>query len=216
MAIKPYLDVRKRISETPIAVIDFETTGLVPGIDAVCQVAIVRIEGRKLTEQATSWINPGIEIPEEATKVHGLTDDMVKDSPTLAEFFADSAHVIDGAWPAAFNAPFDSRFMPPGVVPHDWPWLCILALCRLNDGSLRGSHNWKLDVACARHGIKLEGAHNAEADTLAAARLMHKLLSKGRDSSMADLITAIEVKRIGDWANFHEWLSNAQERNPRP
>lgn len=65
----------------PIVWYDTETTGVHPDVDRIIQIGVVKVyPDGKMTEYEM-LVNPGIPIPCEATKIHGITDDDVKDAP---------------------------------------------------------------------------------------------------------------------------------------
>lgn len=66
------------------AVLDLETTGLGEQ-DRICEIAIVMMREGAVVEAWSSLVNPGIPIPPEATAVHGITDAMVLDAPTIQQ-----------------------------------------------------------------------------------------------------------------------------------
>lgn len=81
-----------------LVVLDCETTGLSVSKDRIIQLAIIKYfaDGRPPLERVR-YLNPGIPIPAEATKIHGITDEMVKNEPTfqkihknLMDLFADA------------------------------------------------------------------------------------------------------------------------------
>jgi DNA polymerase-3 subunit epsilon len=78
----------QRIVDTPIAVIDFETTGLTPGIDRVVEVSVVRIEpGQAPRVVYDTLINPNR--PMAATFIHGISDADVARAPRFEEVVGD-------------------------------------------------------------------------------------------------------------------------------
>jgi DNA polymerase-3 subunit epsilon len=105
----------KRWRELPLVVIDTETTGVVPGVDDVVQLGIARFPSdRELLPSVGSWlVNPGRPIPPEATAIHGITDDMVRDAPTLVEVLAHARELLKDAQPCAYNAPSTGRCCRP-------------------------------------------------------------------------------------------------------
>jgi DNA polymerase III alpha subunit (gram-positive type) len=164
--------------EVPTAWIDTETTGIKAGYDKCVQIGVVRFEGGKVVDSGACEINPGMPIPPSATEIHGITDEMVKDAPTIEEWFSDprTKRLLEGAQPGAYNASFDRNFVPPFGDDWTWPWVDSLSLVRKVDRFVSGKGRHKLTVAAQRHGIELIGkAHSAHTDATAAGQLFYKL-----------------------------------------
>ncbi len=64
------------------ACLDLEMTGLGPD-GRIVEIAIVTMRGGAVVEAWSSLVNPGIEIPTEATAIHGITNEMVAAAPTI-------------------------------------------------------------------------------------------------------------------------------------
>ena len=77
--------------DRPLVVFDLEATGLNKRTDRIVAIALVRYEPAGTAEQVCYLLNPGIPIPEDATAIHGITDDDVRDAPS----FADLAEIIE-------------------------------------------------------------------------------------------------------------------------
>jgi DNA polymerase-3 subunit epsilon len=89
--------------ERPLVVFDLEATGLNKRMDRIVSIAILRYEPGKDPESKTYFLNPTIPIPEESTKIHGITDDDVKDAPTFAEMAGVIERHFEGADLAGYN-----------------------------------------------------------------------------------------------------------------
>ena len=217
--------------QVPTAWIDFETTGCVPLVDAAVEVALVRFERGEPVGHFASRINPGRPIPPDSTEIHGISDADVADAPSITDVFdrPEVLELLEGAQPGAYNAGFDKLFVPPGVLPHDWPWVDALVAVQALDPYVKGKGRYQLTTACERHGIELENAHSALADCEASGRLFWKLaeklektvLKKRAKSSIGDVIARLEVERIKRWYDFHTWLAKQpplkeQEEKPEP
>lgn len=115
-----------------IRVLDVETTGLDPALHRIVEIAtidlIVHDAGAETQsiERGARWsslVNPGIPIPPEASAVHHITDDMVKDAPPIGELLG----IITAGPPAYFcahNRRFDMGFIRPAGID----WLCTYKL----------------------------------------------------------------------------------------
>lgn len=171
------------VAETPIAVIDFETTGLNPGSDRVVEASVVRIEpGQRPMTVFDTLINPRRRMA--ATEIHGITDEDVADAPEfgdVANTFLDS---IAGCVVASYNVYFDIRFLEYELAQTSFcdlpPHLCLMYFRPM----LGLGKRCPLSEACRLHDIPYANAHTALADTKAASRLMELYLATLRDQNI--------------------------------
>lgn len=96
--------------------LDTETTGKsddgTPGDHRIIEIGCVEIIDRKITgRQLQIYINPEREVDEEATKVHGMTWNDLKDKPTFKEIYLEFIDFIRGSELLIHNAKFDTSFM---------------------------------------------------------------------------------------------------------
>ena len=90
--------------DRPLVVFDIESTGTTPRKDRIIELAAVKLmpDG---TEISKCWLmNPGVKIPPETTKIHGITDDIVKDCPTFADKADEIFAFFEGCDLSGFNA----------------------------------------------------------------------------------------------------------------
>jgi DNA polymerase III epsilon subunit family exonuclease len=88
-------------------VFDLETTGLSPwGGDEIIEIGAMKIFGSDIDEvnHFHSLVNPKRLIPEESTKVNGITNEMVANAPTLEEVFPKFLDFIGSSWLVAQNS----------------------------------------------------------------------------------------------------------------
>lgn len=159
---------------------DLETTGPNPNTAHVVTSALLRIDGSQVRPR--TWLaDPGIEIPAEATAIHGITTAQARaDGEDHAAVVAESVAGIRAGWEqgytlVVFNAPFDltilRRFDPSFTVCG--PVLDPYVVDRAIDPYRKGKRT--LSAMSEHYGIRLDEAHDAAADALAAARLAWKL-----------------------------------------
>lgn len=99
-------------SDEPVyVVIDVETTGLSPTKDAIVQVSALRFFGNKAVDGLNSYVNPLRPIPQESTAIHGITDDKVKDAPTIDDIEEPFMNLVKGAILVGHNVTFDLNFL---------------------------------------------------------------------------------------------------------
>lgn len=103
---------------TQIVAIDCETTGLSPRLDRIVSIAAIRFDVSKLvygqpqkTECMVCLINPGCPIPPVVSRIHGITDERVRNEQSFSEI-AESIRDFLGASPiVAHNIAFDGEFL---------------------------------------------------------------------------------------------------------
>lgn len=98
------------IADTPVAVLDFETTGMRPGSDRVVEVAVARIDpGCEPRLVLDTLVNP--RRPMACTEIHGITNADVADAPEFADIVPALLAALDGCAMAAYNVYFDLKFL---------------------------------------------------------------------------------------------------------
>lgn len=94
-------------------VLDTETTGLsAEGGDRIIELGCVELLNRKLTgNNLHLYFNPGRDSHEDALKVHGISNEFLKDKPKFAEMVDDIVQYLQGAEVIIHNAAFDVGFL---------------------------------------------------------------------------------------------------------
>lgn len=90
--------------KNPIIFFDLETTGVNINTDRIVEISYIKVYPNGSEEENTMRINPEMPIPAEATAVHHITDDDVKDKPTFKLVAKDLARVFEGCDIAGFNS----------------------------------------------------------------------------------------------------------------
>lgn len=90
--------------KNPIVFFDLETTGLDIANDRIVEIAYIKVYPNGNEESFTYRINPCMPIPADATAVHGITDEDVKDCPTFKEMAKKIAADFKGADLAGYNS----------------------------------------------------------------------------------------------------------------
>lgn len=162
---------------------DLETTGVQISTDKVVQIATSKhfLDGK--VEQKTMLINPGVKIPKEASDIHGITDEMVKDAPTFKQIAKSLSDYFSGCDLGGYNSDtFDvplliAEFHRCGI---SFPENGVSFIDVLKIERIVNSH--KLTETYKRYtGLDLENAHDAGADVDATSVVFFKQLEKLKD-----------------------------------
>ena len=158
-------------------VFDLETTGLEAGKDKIIEIGAVKIEKGIITEQFSTFVNPEMNIPADATKVNNITDEMVKDAPTIEKVLSDFMLFSKDCVLVAYNVDFDSKFIKNNCKKQFYEFSNKLDDCLVwARNKVLGLKNYKLKTVCEKMNVSLIGAHRAVNDTIATAKLFIKLV----------------------------------------
>ena len=93
-------------------VFDLETTGVSPKIDRVIEISALKVRNGQVEDEFSSLVNPGISIPYGASRVNGITDEMVADKPLFETVLADFLDFIGDDILVGHNIhEFDMKFI---------------------------------------------------------------------------------------------------------
>ncbi len=174
--------------DSEYVVFDIETTGLNPAQDGITEIAAIKAkDGIKIDEYHT-LVNPGTPIPHEVTRLTGITNEMVKDAPTLESVLPAFYEFVQGTVLVAHNAGFDTGFVFKNGkrmgLEFSMPVLDTLLLAR----RMRPNYNaHKLDTLCQNLGVELEGHHRAMHDADATWTILEIFLKELRKDGITTL-----------------------------
>lgn len=172
----------KSLHELSYVVFDTETTGLYPGDgDEIISIAALRLRDGEIDEAGafSRLVDPGRPIPPASTRFHGITDDMVSGEAAIADVLVAFRDYVGDAILVAHDADFDMAFLKrkerEAGVEFANVVLDTLLISVFVDQT---SRNHSLDAVAERLGVGIEGRHTALGDSLATARIFHKLLGR--------------------------------------
>lgn len=163
--------------ENDFVMFDLETTGVNYMTDKIIEIGAVKIVKGRLTETFGTLVNPERHIPADATKVNNITDEDVKDAPTLKEVMPDFFKFCDGCILVSYVIGFDFGFIEYhgkslGYAFQNKTDDCFV----MAKNKLNGLKNYKLTTVAKHLNVQLENAHRAVFDAVAAGEVMIKLL----------------------------------------
>ncbi len=172
----------------PIAFFDLETTGINVGSDRIVEISIVKIHTDNREEIKTFRINPTVPIPEVSSKIHGIYDADIKDSPTFRELAPQLALFLDSCDLAGYNS---NKFDIPLLVEEflraevDFDLKNRRLIDVQNIFHLMEPRNLSAAYKfyCNRN---LENAHSAEADARATYEIFLSQLQRYENTELED------------------------------
>lgn len=169
-------EIGEYLMNNDVVVFDIETTGLEVSRCEIIEIGAVKLhEGRKV-ETFETFVKPTTSIPDEIVNLTHITDEMVKDAPSIKNVIADFYKFCYGTTIIAYNIDFDYKFISQfgrknGFI-FDMKQIDALYLAR---AFIPGLKNFKLGTVCKKLGVSLENAHRAVHDAMATADVVIKL-----------------------------------------
>ena len=173
------MNMVSKLKNNKFIVFDLETTALKPDINygKIIEIGAVKIEDNKVIDRFSTFINPGMKIPQKIVDLTHITDDMVKDSPdiwTAVRQFND--FIEDGYVLVAHNARFDVTFLTywlnkMGLFYDADAYICTMEIDKIIHPD---ATNHKLCTCIQHYGIVNNAAHRAVDDAEATANLLIK------------------------------------------
>jgi len=189
-----------KVSDYELVAFDLETTGIDPFYDVPVSYQVGEVSG---------FVNPGREIPQGAIDIHGITDAMVSNAPSLIESTFEIRDLLESAWQnrniiIGMNVSYDltmiynlleqyGSFMVMG------PVLDVLVIDRTWDKYRKGSR--KLSALCEHYGVELKNAHTASADAQACIDIFAKQVEKW---PWLETLTMDDNGKLASW--YVKWL----------
>ncbi len=169
--------------KNPLVFFDVETTGLDVAKDRVVEICILKVMPNGDEETKTRRVNPTIPISEEACRIHGISNDDVKDCPTFREIAKSLATYLEGCDIAGYNSMnFDipilaEEFLRAGI-EFDFRKRKLIDVqtifFKMEPRTLTGAYKFYCDK-------DLKDAHSAEADTHATYEVLQSQLERYAD-----------------------------------
>lgn len=167
----------------PMVFLDIEATGTDPLSDRIVEISLVRLDANGIDPAQTWRVDPGVRIPLEASDIHGITNDDLKGAPSFADIADDIAAVVQGADLAGFSVSrFDVRLLHAELVRAGK--VVDFSQTRVVDAQVIYHRREPRNLSAALRfyrGKELDGAHGAEADTVAALEVFAGQLERYAD-----------------------------------
>jgi len=174
--------------QKPLAFFDIEATGLNVAKDRIIEINIYKVNPNGTEESKTWLVNPEYPIAQEAAKVHGFTEDDLKDKPTFKQVAKEIERFLQNCDLAGYNAiKYDIPLLVEEFLRADVDF--DVANRRLIDvqnifmkmeqRTLSAAYKFYLNK-------ELDNAHSAEADTKATYEILKAQLDRYQEVEFKD------------------------------
>ena len=168
--------------DTTYCVFDLETTGISHLTEKITEIGIIKIKNGEVIDTFETFVNPEKPIPAEVVEVTHITDDMVKDAPTIDKIMPKVLEFMKGSVLVAHNADFDIGYMKYNCeqLGLDFDFTHIDTL-RLAKAIYPEFSRYKLGFIADKLGIKVEVAHRALDDVKTLVAVFKEMIEKAKD-----------------------------------
>jgi DNA polymerase-3 subunit alpha (Gram-positive type) len=177
----------QKLSDT-FVVFDLETTGLSNQTCRIIEIGAVKVEGGKITDRFSTFVNPGIPIPMRIEQLTSITDADVEDAPDIGTVLPQFLEFCGGAVMVAHNADFDIGFIlrecERRQIKKEFTVVDTVAMARV---LLPGLSTFKLDKVAKAAGVPLGHHHRAVDDAACTADIFVKFTEMLAERDIFDL-----------------------------
>ena len=186
-------------------VVDLETTGGAPGVNAVTEIGAVKVRGGEVLGEFQTLVNPHEPIPPFIAVLTGITDGMVALSPGIASVLPAFLEFAHDCVLVAHNAPFDVGFLKYDALAmgYDWPGFDVVDTALLARRALTPDEapNCKLSTLAQVFRATTTPNHRALSDARATVDVLHGLFER---------VGNLGVQTLEDLQTFSARVSPAQ------
>lgn len=182
---------------------DIETTGAWPVGNEICELALIKVKEGEITKTWSSLIKPKRIISNEIIAIHGITNEMVQDAPSIEDVIGEVKNFFDHSLAVAHHAPFDLGFLAWEFEKASIPFPHLPCLCTslLSRSLIPESPNHKLQTLIPFLHLKQGAAHRAYDDTYACYELFLKCLERLGDPISLSKVLSAQKKKL-NWNDF--------------
>lgn len=195
-------DSTKSIHDFPIVAFDTETSGAYPIESEIIELGAVKWQNGQVVGKFQALLKPSKELTPENIRIHGITNEMVKDSPLMSTQIAEFCSFIDNSVLLAHHAPFDLGFLTIEIEKNGLQLPNTFNFCSsLLSRALLTTTNHKLQTLIKELELVGGDAHRAYDDAYACLQVFLKCAEKLGESPNLDRIMQVQKKDL-HWKNY--------------
>lgn len=179
-----------------IAALDIETTGLDPKKDAIIEIGICRFKGSRIENEWSSLINPHVHIPEFITNLTGISNEMVRNAPSIQDVLPEVSDFVGRLPILGQNIRFDLSFFERYKILQDNYSLDTFDLASV---LLPVASRYNLGALASFFNIPNPTSHRGLEDARTTQRIFIKLLELAGSLPLDILSEIVNLGEPFDW-----------------
>ncbi len=196
-------DSKLTMKDLTLVAFDTETSGAYPVGSDIVEFGAVKYQNGKLVDKIEFLFQPREPMSDFIIKIHGITNEMVKDCPSISEKINEIHEFMRGSVLVAHHAPFDLGFLSYDFekAKLDFPETINLCSSLMARKLIPESGNHKLQTLVKFLGIDGGSAHRALDDAKSCYHVASECLRRAGEESTLDKIKSIQQKNL-EWHNY--------------
>lgn len=181
-------NIKGQSIDTTYCVFDLETTGFSPKLEKITEIGIMKVQGGKVIDSFSTFVNPEKPIPSRVVEVTNITDDMVRNAETIDKVFPKMLEFMKGSVLVAHNAEFDIGFLKHNAekLGYEFDFTYIDTLTLAQD-IFPDFKTYKLGRIAKNLGIKVEVAHRALDDVDTTVKVFNVMMDELKERGATTL-----------------------------
>jgi len=190
--------------DSPIVVLDFESTGLNTARARIIEIGAVKLGKNGIEDEFEMLVDPGEPVPEKIVGLTGISDTMLAGQPKAEEALPKLMEFIGDCPIAAHNSSFDAALLRTELkrlgMEMNCPVMDTLTFARKIYPELK---SYRLGALCKHLGVSLKNAHRAVHDATATAKCLKRMMDDAREQNpeirtLRDLNRCLRGGAIGE------------------
>lgn len=203
--------LQTKISELSFVAFDTETSGAFPIKEDIVEFGAVKWKDGKEVDRMEFLFKPRKPMTDFIIGIHGITNEMVANSPLISEHIHEIKNFMTGAIPVAHHAPFDMGFLAVEFERNrmKFPHLPVLCTSLLSRKLIHETADHKLQTLVKFFQFNSLAAHRAYEDARSCMMVFNRCVERTNPNITLDELIGIQGKRLM-WENY----SLVNSKNP--
>lgn len=189
--------IQREIDEVEFTIFDTETTGLEPESgDRIVEIAAIRFKGKQKIATFQTLINPNRPISESAFQVNNITENMLKDAPTVDKVLPKFLDFIKGSCLSSYNAIFDLGFLNNElrlIKESSLEGVMVVDVLKMAKRLMPDLERFALWFVAQRLGINTQQRHRALADVELTLEVFNRLKEILKTKGVSDFMNLLSL-----------------------
>lgn len=198
-------NLKEKWDNYPIVAFDTETSGQYPIESEIIELGAVKWYQGQVVGKFQTLLKPSRTLTEDNIRIHGITNEMVKEAPLMTDQILNFCEFIDGSLLMAHHAPFDLGFLVLDIEKAGLHFPRVVHLCTsLLSRSLLSTTNHKLQTLVKELALTGGAAHRAYDDAYACLQVFLKCIEKLDQPVTIEKLLSVQKKEI-IWPKYQIW-----------